>query len=49
MTIALAVAGFVTAVNIAVVLAGLRIAARRPRPVVPPAHPRRRADQRRAA
>lgn len=42
MTIILAVAAFVVAVDVLVVLAGLLVAARRPRPAVPPAHPRRR-------
>lgn len=47
MTLGLVVGGLVLAANVAVVLAGLVIAARRPRAVVPPGHPRERA--RRAA
>lgn len=47
MTVALLVGGVVVAANVGVVLAGLLFAARRPRTVAPPAHPRER--QRRAA
>ena len=41
----LVIGGLVLAANLAVVLAGLALAARRPRAVVPPAHPRRRAGR----
>jgi len=41
----LMVGGLVLAANLAVILAGLVVAARRPRTVVPPAHPRRRAGR----
>lgn len=45
MSLGLVVGGLVLAANLAVVLAGLVVAARRPRAVVPPAHPRRRAGR----
>lgn len=50
MTLALWIGAVVLAANVAVVLAGLVVAARRPRRAdVPPAHPRRRREGRRAA